>query len=143
MKTANSENQSSPQFSRKMLAKILLTIAIGVSVSSMIEGNDEGNNISTLKCYTCNSDDDPGCFDKPEQQRVQDCGLIIADLSSFKFRCMTIKGHLGNEKFAMRRCSTDNECNFQLRSDKSFEWGTKIFPDASCDECQGDLCNKN
>ncbi|XP_055716751.1 uncharacterized protein LOC129810353 [Phlebotomus papatasi] len=134
MKYSDTENQS--LLDREMFAKILLAVFIGVSVSSLIQG-------STLKCYTCNSEDDPGCFENPERQRIEDCGLVIADLSSTRFRCMTIKGIDGNDKFAMRRCSTNDECKFHLRSDNSYEWGTKIYPDATCEECASDLCNKN
>ncbi|XP_055695830.1 uncharacterized protein LOC129797372 [Lutzomyia longipalpis] len=134
MKNADAENQS--LLRGKMLAKLILAALIGISVSSLSHG-------STLKCYTCNSDDDAGCFENPENQRIEECGHVIADLSSTRFRCMTIKGVNGNEKIAVRRCAVNDECNFQLRSDKSFEWGPKIFPDASCDECNSDLCNKN
>ncbi|XP_059619644.1 uncharacterized protein LOC132263727 [Phlebotomus argentipes] len=136
MKNSDIENKSLLQ--PTMLTKLIVTVFIGVSVSILTQGQ---GNISTLKCYTCNSEDDPGCFESVAGQRIMDCGLVIADLSSFDFRCMTIKGVKGNEKIAVRRCSTRNECNFQLRPDKSFEWGAAIFPDATCDECVGDFCN--
>ncbi|XP_055716753.1 uncharacterized protein LOC129810355 [Phlebotomus papatasi] len=92
-----------------------------------------------LTCYTCDSDEDPGCLDNPEDQRAFLCRIM--NVGEESFRCMTITAIKGEQRIAVRRCAMDGECQVQLAVDNSFDWGGEIFPDAQCSVCATDYCN--
>lgn len=89
----------------------------------------------------CRSDEDPSCLDSPSDAVKKNCGHVIADLPADRFRCMTIHAKEGDEELVFRRCSTDNECKYQVENGK-FSYG-KTYNTAVCKECVGDYCNKD
>lgn len=97
--------------------------------------------LATLSCYTCNTEDDATCVDAPE--KTKDCAHVIADLSSTRFRCMTIHAKdSDNKEILLRRCAVSGECKFQINEKSEFEWGAKKYTNAKCEECADELCNK-
>uniref|UniRef100_A0A7G3ALW7 Uncharacterized protein n=1 Tax=Lutzomyia longipalpis TaxID=7200 RepID=A0A7G3ALW7_LUTLO len=92
-------------------------------------------------CYTCDSDDDPGCFSQPEDQRAFLCRIM--NVGSESFRCITITATKGDKTVALRRCGIENECELVLDSNNALDWGGEIFPDAQCSICASDYCNND
>lgn len=114
--------------------KLIKSVNVSMLINSLILPGE------TLNCYNCNSKDDPNCLDKPTE--TMDCGRFIADLSSDRFRCMTVHAGSGSDRFVLRRCSVNNECQYQVEN-KKFGWSDRQFTDANCSECQSRLCNKD
>ncbi|GAB0097482.1 hypothetical protein DMENIID0001_131200 [Sergentomyia squamirostris] len=94
---------------------------------------------SGLTCYTCDSDEDPGCFDNPEEQRAFLCRIM--NVGSESFRCLTVKATNGDKVLAFRRCAIEGECEVQLGPNNSLDWGGEIFTNAHCSICSEDFCN--
>lgn len=92
-----------------------------------------------LECYNCNSEDDSTCLTNPSDKH--NCGDFIMDLSSTRFRCMTVKAKQGDKSYVLRRCTTSNDCKYQVKEGK-LAW-REDYNDATCEECQNDLCNKD